>query len=279
MLEGAGYIKTLVDKKVPYRVGWTIVEAHGQERVCEAVIAKLSPNGKILPETKQTLQVDTVVSGYGLTPSTEICRLVNCEMTFSAGRGGYVPSRNAKMQTSLPGIYAAGDGAGIGGAGLSMIEGRIVGGAIAEKLGKINEQEFQRITEKDRKLMKREEKFAKFLGDVFSPPDELYQLADDETIICRCEQITLREIKEAISCGAQSLGDVKSLTRSGMGNCQGRTCASIIAHILAAESGRSLQESRYNSVRPPIHPLPMSVIEEYDLNVSDYSAAGSHNHA
>ena len=278
MKEGAGYIKSLVSGKIPYKVGWTVVEARGEDRVREAVIARLGRDGKIIADSRQTIAVDSIVLGFSLTPSTEFCRLLDCEMTYLKGRGGYVPRRNELLETSVPEVYAAGDCAGIGGAGMSMIEGRIAGAAVSNKLGKISDTVLQEQIRKDLALRAREEKFAQLLGDLFSPTDDLYRLAREDTIICRCEQITLKEVREAISFGAQSVGDVKSLTRSGMGNCQGRTCASIIAHILADETGRSVAESRYNSVRPPIHPLPMSVIEEYDLLFENDSMhpAGQH---
>ena len=186
-------------------------------------------------------------------------------MEFIGGRGGYVPSRSENFETSLPGIFAIGDCAGIGGAGMSMIEGRIVGAVVAFMTGRITHETLTRALSKDRQALIREQRFAALLGDLFSPTDELYQLADEDTIICRCEQLTLGEIREAISFGAQSVSDVKNLTRSGMGNCQGRTCSSIIARILAKETGRPLAASQFNNIRPPVHPLPLSVVEEFQF--------------
>jgi NAD(P)H-nitrite reductase large subunit len=87
-------------------------------------------------------------------------------------------------------------------------------------------------------------------------------MADPDTVICRCEQVTLGQIQEAIAYGAQTVSDVKNLVRTGMGNCQGRTCGSIVAQILAAETGRKPEEVGYFNMRPPIHPLPLEVIEE-----------------
>ena len=263
--EGFGYFKTLIGAHVPYRLGWTVVAAHGEDRVQEAVIAKLGKDGKPIPQSKQTIPVDTIVVGYGLTPGTELSRQINCQMEFIGGRGGYVPSRSENFETSLPGIFAIGDCAGIGGAGMSMIEGRIVGAVVAFMTGRITHETLTRALSKDRQALIREQRFAALLGDLFSPTDELYQLADEDTIICRCEQLTLGEIREAISFGAQSVSDVKNLTRSGMGNCQGRTCSSIIARILAKETGRPLAASQFNNIRPPVHPLPLSVVEEFQF--------------
>ena len=99
---------------------------------------------------------------------------------------------------------------------------------------------------------------------VFALPKGLSTLAEPDTIICRCEQISLAEVKAAVSFGAQSLTDIKNITRSGMGNCQGRTCGSILTQILAHESHRSPADGHYLHIRPPVHPLLLEIVEEKD---------------
>lgn len=261
--EGMGYLKTLASARVPYRLGCAVTSARGEDRVNEATMAKLDRNGKPIPQSEVRRAVDTVVLGYNLTPSTELCRQLECELEFDAGRGGFIPCRNEKMETSCPGIYAVGDCAGIGGAQMAMIEGRIAGYASAGRLGHKSEQSVLQAISREESDLRREKRFAKLLGDLFSPPAGLYTLAEPDTVICRCEQVTLGQIREAISYGAQSVSDVKNLVRSGMGNCQGRTCGSIVAQILAAETGRSLENARYLNIRPPVHPVPLVVVEEH----------------
>jgi NADPH-dependent 2,4-dienoyl-CoA reductase/sulfur reductase-like enzyme len=262
MLEGIGYIRTLTSARVPYHLGWSVVSTQGEDRVSRATIAKLDQDSRPIPQTEISLDVDAVVVGYNLTPGTELCRLVDCKHEFNAGRGGFVPQRSVEMETSCPGIYAVGDCAGIGGAEMAMIEGRIAGYAVAAKLACLSEQSASSMIFGEEAALRREQRFAGFLGDVFSPAAGLYTLADPDTIICRCEQVTLGQIREAIAFGAQTVSDVKNLVRTGMGNCQGRTCGSVVAQILAAETGRRLEEVGYFSMRSPIHPLPLEVIEE-----------------
>jgi len=103
------------------------------------------------------------------------------------------------------------------------------------------------------------------LGEVFSIPSGLYSLVLPDTIICRCEQISWSEIQTAISMGAQSVTDVKNITRSGMGNCQGRTCGSILSQLMAKENKSNPEDGHYLHIRPPVHPIPIEIINEESL--------------
>lgn len=264
MKEGLRFIKMLAGAGVPYRLGWAVTSARGVDRVSEAMMAKLDHDGRPIPHTEIMQAVDTVVVGYGLTPSTEMCRVLECELDFDPRRGGFIPRRNESMETTCPGIYAVGDCAGVGGAEMAMIEGRIAGHAVSFRLAHVAERSALQAISREKAALRREKRFARMLADLFSPPAGLYTLAEEQTTICRCEQVSLEQIREAISYGAQTVSDVKNLVRTGMGNCQGRTCGSIVAHILAAEIGRTVEDVRYFNSRPPVHPLPLKIIEELD---------------
>lgn len=263
--EGLGYLRSFIKAKTNYKFGWSITSCSGAGQVQQATFAKLDSRGLPIPGTKETKEVDTVVLGYSLNPNTSLSRMVPCEMEFQHLRGGFVPRRNENFETSQPGIYAAGDCAGVGGAPLSEVEGRITGSAIAHQLGYLSIQEYDAIREKEAGSLAREKRFADVLGDLFSFTPDLSSMAG-ATIICRCEQISLAEIRAAIAMGAQTVTDIKNITRSGMGNCQGRTCATLIAGILAKETQRPIQAGGFLATRPPIHPVPLSALENYQYH-------------
>lgn len=77
----------------------------------------------------------------------------------------------------------------------------------------------------------------------------------DETIVCRCEEITVGEIKKAILEGARDVVGVKRRVRAGMGLCQGRTCEKMVQQILAEELKIPVVEAGTSSARPPIRPV------------------------
>jgi bacterioferritin-associated ferredoxin len=85
-----------------------------------------------------------------------------------------------------------------------------------------------------------------------------------ETIICRCEEITEKEILQTIRQGYQSLEELKRILRCGMGHCQGRSCLNIIARIIAREAGTPIEKIKLPFPRPPLKPIWLEVLSEYN---------------
>ena len=82
---------------------------------------------------------------------------------------------------------------------------------------------------------------------------------DDDLVICRCEEITRGEIKDAIKNGMRTLNGIKRITRAGMGLCQGQTCQRLVAQILTEELGFSAAEIDPTTARGPVRPLRLEV--------------------
>ena len=80
-------------------------------------------------------------------------------------------------------------------------------------------------------------------------------MSEDEIIICRCEEITLGEIKKAIRKGAHDTDSVKRMTRAGMGLCQNKACYNLIDRILSKETGKKFSEITPFTSRPPVRPV------------------------
>jgi len=83
---------------------------------------------------------------------------------------------------------------------------------------------------------------------------------DEEKIICRCEEVTEKEIMQAIEGGARSLDEVKKRTRAGMGYCQGKTCKKLIARMLSSYTGEPMEKFLPGSIRMPVGPVSLSVL-------------------
>lgn len=117
---------------VPFYTSHTIVRAEGDDHVTGAVIAEVDKNFQFIPGTEKHFDVDTICLAVGLSPQSQLLAMAGCEM---ADRGGRVPIIDERCATSEPGIYAAGDCAGIEEASSAMIEGRIAAVSAAQFLG------------------------------------------------------------------------------------------------------------------------------------------------
>ncbi|MQN00993.1 MAG: (2Fe-2S)-binding protein [Lachnospiraceae bacterium] len=89
-------------------------------------------------------------------------------------------------------------------------------------------------------------------------------LADD-MLVCRCEEVTVGDIKKAIRDGARDVVGVKRRTRAGMGLCQGRTCEKLVQQIISKELGVPASETGTSSVRPPVRPVTFGELAKGDV--------------
>lgn len=85
---------------------------------------------------------------------------------------------------------------------------------------------------------------------------------DEERYICRCEEVTEKEIRDAIRAGAHTVKEIKRWTRSGMGICQGRTCRRLIERILAEELGMKPGDVEIASFRQPVRPVSLKSMDD-----------------
>ncbi|RYD04549.1 FAD-dependent pyridine nucleotide-disulfide oxidoreductase [Desulforamulus aquiferis] len=120
---------------VPIFTRHTIKCAHGEREVTGATIVQLDDNWQQIPGTERLIDADVICLSVGLTPLTEILWQAGCKMTFVPELGGNVPLRSEGLETSVPGIYVAGDVAGIEEASAAMMEGALAGLNSASSLG------------------------------------------------------------------------------------------------------------------------------------------------
>lgn len=124
---------------VPFYLSHTIKEAEGTDHVTGVTIAEVDNHFQFIPGTEKHFDVDTICVAVGLSPMAQLLKMDGVEMADT--RGGYIPKCDETGATSIPGIYAAGDVAGIEEASSAMIEGRMSGEAIAEYLGYVTKEE------------------------------------------------------------------------------------------------------------------------------------------
>ncbi len=234
--DGIAMLAELQRRRVPVLFGHTLVGVEAREG---GLVARL---GSVRYE------VDAVCMGYGFQPSNELLRALGCRHSFDERRGHLVTERDADCTTSVAGVYAVGDCCGLGGAHAAVAEGIIAGVAAA---GNAPPPGLMRERDAARRNLARHRRFQDGLWRLFAAPRP--RIAP-ESIVCRCESVTLSTIEAAMADGRPSIGEVKRLTRAGMGSCQGRYCAPLLAELLA----RPIDEMALFAPRAPVKPVTIA---------------------
>ena len=141
-----------------------------------------------------------------------------------------------------------------------MEEGIIAGVSIAWALNRLSKADRDQRLTSSRKRLKAFTRLRRALDPISEPKQGLYELANDDTVICRCGEITLRELKKAVANGARRAKDVKRMTRIGMGSCEGRMCGPALIEYMRHLTHDPLEEMGYLLPRPSIKPIPLGVL-------------------
>lgn len=258
--DGVRYRWNLLRHRVPWVAPAVLVHVEGRSEVERATIARADPDWRPISGTERTFEVDTVCVGYGLVPSIEMSRLLGCSLRFDPMADVWVPERNEDFETTVPGIFAVGDGAGVAGAAVAAEEGRIAGLAVARALGRLTQDQTARRMAPARRHLRRLAPFRAAMETVYQIRPGLHELATGDTIICRCEERTAVELESAIAEGVQCLDHLKAWTRAGMGPCNGRMCGLPTAHLLSRHLGNDMTTLGWYRARPPVKPVPVSAL-------------------
>ncbi len=261
---------------VPILTRHVIATALGEaDGVTGITLARLDDGGQRIAGDTVTIECDTVVLGIGAVPVIELLDAIGCRSAFSPARGGHVPVLDAAQMTSLPGVYAVGDCAGVWGV-------KSMDRTVAEAEGRRAATHAAQAAD---------------ATDELQPPDEptidlsAYRLAwvrsavveaapGAEAHVCQCEEVTAREILEVrpprylgwphplrnsadlsalLGNGVPNADQVKRLTRAGMGLCQGRRCREQGAALLALGAGTALGDVPLATFRAPVRPMPLGL--------------------
>jgi bacterioferritin-associated ferredoxin len=163
---------------------------------------------------------------------------------------------DALGRTSVPGLFAVGDGAGVRGAAPAEVAGEIAGLAVAHEAGAVGPEGFARLVRRLQERLRGLEPFARAAAALMAARPAQVAAIPPETVVCRCEDVTRAEIDAAHDAGAHDVNQLKHFTRCGMGPCQGRMCGDVIAELLGQRTG-GREAVGYWTARPPLRPLAL----------------------
>jgi D-hydroxyproline dehydrogenase subunit alpha len=215
---------------VPYCCGSIVTRAVGGDAL--QLIEVDGPHGV------QRIECDHFAVGYGLVPNVELAHMLGCAMKHEGAHP--CVAIDGMQRTSIANVYAAGELCGIGGRDSAWLEGCIAGmAATGASIGRalLRKQQHTRL-------------FAATLSEHFALDPYIYALAEPDTLICRCEDVTLQALDRYDDARSAKLA-----TRCGMGACQGRVCGTALAEL-----GRFPRSGQ----RPPLFPARLATLGDID---------------
>jgi NADPH-dependent 2,4-dienoyl-CoA reductase/sulfur reductase-like enzyme len=237
--------------------GVTVVRALGEGRLQE--VEYTLANGRTMRAPASVL-----LSHEGVVPSIHMTLALECTHSWNARQVCLTPDLDDWGQTSKQGVYVAGDGAGIGGAKAACVRGELVALGVAQRAGRLSPEAAAAHAAPLRKELKGLLRLRPML-DTLYPPRASVISPPDETIVCRCEELTAGDIRKAATIGQPGPNQIKAYTRAGMGPCQGRQCGYTVAHIIAAEQSRPVAEVGFYRIRPPLKPLTLGELASLEI--------------
>lgn len=206
------------------------------------------------------IAADLLLIHQGVVPDGGLAEAAGCDTVWDEAQRCFRPRVDAFGRSSLPGLAIAGDGAGIGGAAASEIGGRLAAIGVLTDAGRIEATAAAAEAER----LRRERVWAlrgrRFLDRLFRPAPAFLVPPDDATIVCRCEEKTMGEVRAAIALGVAGPNQLKTFTRCGMGPCQGRMCGATLTETIAARRGVSPAEVGALRARTPVRPVTLGEI-------------------
>jgi octopine oxidase subunit A len=208
---------------------------------------------------EERLPVDHLLLHQGVVPNVNLALSLGIAHRWNSLQLCWSPLLDECGATSIPGVFIAGDGADIGGATVAAASGRLAALRIVQDLAGAGRAPVNAPSEQYlRQILRRQQLGRAFLDAYYQPSPQFRMPEDDDTIVCRCEEVTAGQIRNAVKLGCQGPNQMKSFLRCGMGPCQGRLCGLTVTEMIAAAREMAPEAIGYYRLRPPVKPIPLT---------------------
>lgn len=204
----------------------------------------------------QRIESRCVLLHQGVVPNIQFSQSLRARHYWDADQLCFSPVVDAWGELDVPGIFAAGDGAGIGGAQAAALQGELAGLGIAQRLGAIEPGQRDQRASTLRERLALNLRIRPFLDALYQPREQ-NRIPADNVMVCRCEEVTAGDLRKFVALGCAGPNQAKSFGRCGMGPCQGRMCGLTVTEVIAQARGVTAEEVGYYRIRPPIKPITL----------------------
>jgi len=253
--KGVDYIRFIKKAGVPILSGVSNLKAEENE---QGLLSSLNFTHK---GRHQKMDTKLVMTHQGVIPNVQMTRALDCEHVWDDIQHYWKPKLNEWGETSLKNIYVVGDGSAINGARAAEHLGRLSAAKILHELQKITSATLNEIMKTERQALNGHISIRPFLDQLYAPLDEFLN-PSDETMICRCEEVKAKDIRDYVRLGCLGPNQTKAYGRSGMGPCQGRQCGLAVSEIIQHVRDVPMEEVGYYNIRFPIKPVTMGELAQ-----------------
>jgi NADPH-dependent 2,4-dienoyl-CoA reductase/sulfur reductase-like enzyme len=259
--KGLGLMKE-VRAKVPVVTGVTEIAAAGDGQLATVTYTAGS--------RRETIPVELLLLHQGVVPNVNLAMAAGIEHRWDDLQLCWSPVLDRDGNTSVEGIAIAGDGAGIGGAETAIARGRIAARAAVEMLAPSAAARLAPMATL-KVALAQAERGRSFLDTLFRPAPQ-FRIPSGDTIVCRCEEVSAKDILDAVAIGATGPNQLKAYRRTGMGPCQGRLCGLTVTELMAQARGKTAQEIGYYRLRAPVKPITLAELASVPKTDTDVQA-------
>lgn len=205
---------------------------------------------------KHTITARNVLLHEGILPENRLARFAGCNHIWRSDARYWQTETSIWGRTSVPGVWVAGDCGTVRGAIASEKQGRMAALDICQWLGRISETQRNDFGAKAVKIFSRMDSALPFMHAAFEPSQSVL-LPKPGAVVCRCEELKMRDLEQFIYDGCETANSLKAQSRCGMGACQGRMCSSAVAEILSHKKGIDISQVEPGTLRAPLFPVPI----------------------
>ncbi|MGE0312201.1 MAG: FAD-dependent oxidoreductase [Lautropia sp.] len=208
---------------------------------------------------RELVEADQLLLHQGVVPNVNLAMAAGVEHRWDATQLCWRPVLDSDGATSIEGISIAGDGAGIAGAWVAEARGRLAACTAVRRAGS-PPTALASVEADARSMLARHEQGRAFIDLLYRPATAFRVPAADDTIVCRCEEVTAGQIRDTVRLGCEGPNQMKAFLRCGMGPCQGRLCGLTVTELMAQARGVSPAQIGYYRLRPPVKPIALSAL-------------------